>query len=127
MQNLGIAHYNLRAGRALIDELRDFYIAAVGLAVGPRPPLSSYGVWLYAGETDVLHLSEMRATEQRRSGSDLTFDHVAFHCTDAPDFEARLKSLRIEYRRAVFPESGAIQLFFRDPAGNGVELNFSPS
>lgn len=125
MENLGIAHYNLRAGRGLIEELRDFYVAAVGLRVGPRPPLNSFGVWLYAGKSDVLHLSEMRALEERRCGSDLTFDHVAFHCTGAPLFEERLTRLGITYRRAVIPESGAIQLFFRDPAGNGVELNFS--
>jgi catechol-2,3-dioxygenase len=125
MQNLGIAHYNLRAGRDLIEELRDFYVAAVGLTVGPRPPLNSFGVWLYAGATDVLHLSEMRASEQRRCGSDLTFDHVAFHCTGEQHFQERLRTLGISYRRAVIPESGAVQLFFRDPAGNGVELNFS--
>ena len=125
MQNLGIAHYNLRAGRELIDTLRDFYVAAVGLTVGPRPPLNSFGVWLYAGASDVLHLSEMRESEVRRCGSDLTFDHVAFHCTGAPLAEERLTALGIPFRRAVIPESGAVQLFFRDPAGNGVELNFS--
>lgn len=125
MENLGIAHYNIRADRELIEELRDFYVAAVGLTVGPRPPLHSFGVWLYAGKTDVLHLSEMRPSEQRRRGSDLTFDHVAFHCTDEQRFRERLTTLGISYRRAVIPESGASQLFFRDPAGNGVELNFS--
>lgn len=125
MQNLGIAHYNIRAGRELIEQLRDFYVAAVGLTVGLRPPFDSFGVWLYAGSSDVLHLSEMRASEQRRCGSDLTFDHVAFHCIDSPLFEERLATLGISYRRAVIPESGAVQLFFRDPAGNGVELNFS--
>ncbi len=125
MQNLGLAHYNIRSGRELLEQLRDFYVSVVGLTVGPRPPLSSLGVWLYAAGRDVLHLSEMRDSEQRRTGSDLTFDHVAFNCVGADLFEERLKSRGIVYRRAVVPESGNVQLFFRDPAGNGVELNFS--
>jgi catechol-2,3-dioxygenase len=119
----GIAHYNFRLNRQLMEEVRAFYEAVVGLQVGPRP-LSSFGYWLYAGKWDVLHLSEVRPDETRRIGSDLTFDHVAL---EASDWLAHVKILNdagIAFTEGVVPHSGRRQLFFRDPAGNGVELIF---
>ncbi len=46
----GFDHYNLRADRAVLDELRDFYRDVVGLAVGDRPPFRRFGYWLYSGD-----------------------------------------------------------------------------
>jgi catechol 2,3-dioxygenase-like lactoylglutathione lyase family enzyme len=126
MQNLGLAHYNIRASSDLLETLRDFYVEAIGLTVGPRAPLKSVGYWLYAGGRDVLHLSTQGPSEHRRTGSDLTFDHVAFDCRGAAGWEQRLQALGIPFRRVVIPESGHVQYFLRDPAGNGVELNFPP-
>jgi catechol 2,3-dioxygenase-like lactoylglutathione lyase family enzyme len=82
MATLGLHHYNLRAERELLDTLRDFYCATVGLQVGRRPPFQSFGYWLYAGGNAVLHLSEARPGEKRVSNVATTFDHVAFDCTD---------------------------------------------
>ena len=121
----GLAHYNIRAERALIEVLRDFYVAAVGLREGPRP-LSSFGYWLYAGEQDVLHLSETAAGNVRRSGSDLTFDHVAFACEDWPEFRDRLLQHGVGFTERGGQDNARRQVFFRDPAGNGIELSFPP-
>ncbi|MBV8380253.1 MAG: diguanylate cyclase [Paucibacter sp.] len=121
----GFAHLNLRAPRALLDALRDFYVDAVGLAPGPRPPFNSHGYWLYAGGRDVLHLSETRPGELRVPGRSHTYDHLALACDDLAGTEARLRALGIAWRRAEVPLTGQIQLFFDDPAGNGVELNFA--
>jgi catechol 2,3-dioxygenase-like lactoylglutathione lyase family enzyme len=121
----GLAHYNLRASRETIDILRDFYVSAVGLQAGYRPPFQSFGHWLYAGQQDVLHLSEARAGEARPAGAINTFDHVAFSCTGFPAYERRLRELGIRYTTAHVPLTGARQLLFSDPAGNGVELSFS--
>ena len=52
MTTLGLNHYNLRANRELLDALRDFYCTVVGLTVGERPPFSSFGYWLYAGDQE---------------------------------------------------------------------------
>lgn len=120
----GICHYNLRAPRALLDSLCSFYSSIVGLSVGPRPPLQSFGYWLYAGDKDVLHLTESRSNETRAAGTPHTFDHVAFSCSDAPAYEARLRASGISYQSDTVPSIGQFQLFFSDPAGNGVELNF---
>jgi len=125
MAVLGFAHMNLRASRALLDELRDFYVNVVGLAPGPRPPFRSFGYWLYAGGHDVLHLSEASPGEIRNTGRGLTYDHLALACDQLVATEARLRSLGISYRRAEVPMTGQSQLFFDDPAGNGVELNFA--
>ena len=125
MSVLGFAHYNLRAKRAMLDTLRDFYVQAVGLRLGARPPFDNVGYWLYVGERDVLHLSEAAPNEERPANVTNTFDHVAFSCTDMPAFEARLQALDVRYRRDHVPLTGQQQIFFVDPAGNGVELNFA--
>lgn len=125
MRNLGLNHYNLRADRPLLDALRDFYCEVVGLRVGERPPIASFGYWLYAGDQGVLHLSLARPGEAREPVAGGTFDHVAFTCTGCAGFRALLESRGIAHRVAEAPDSGLVQIFFQDPAGNGVELNFA--
>jgi catechol-2,3-dioxygenase len=125
MPTIGFAHYNLRAPRVLLEELAAFYCEVVGLAAGHRPPFESFGYWLYAGEHDVLHLSEAAPSESRPSHIASTFDHAAFTCTGLVEFERLLAQKGIQYEVASVPLTGQVQLFFRDPAGNGVELNFS--
>jgi catechol-2,3-dioxygenase len=124
MSVTGFDHYNLRAARPVLDELRDFYRDVVGLTVGERPPFRSFGYWLYSGGRPVLHLSQTADDEARASGAINTFAHAAFNCTGRAEFERRLKSLGIPYRTACVPLLDIAQLFFHDPAGNGVELQF---
>lgn len=121
----GFSHYNLRADRAMLDVLRDFYVDVVGLRSGERPPFRSFGYWLYIGEQAVLHLSEAGSLERRTAHVTGTFDHVAFECVDMAAFEARLRARAIDFRRGHVPVLDQWQLFFVDPAGNGVELNFA--
>jgi catechol-2,3-dioxygenase len=118
-------HYNLRAPRALLDDLCAFYRDVVGLTVGPRPPFRRFGYWLYAGERPVLHLGEADPLEVCNVQVTGTFNHASFDCTGKREFEARLAERGIEYRTAHVPLTGQAQLFFRDPAGNGVELQFA--
>jgi catechol 2,3-dioxygenase-like lactoylglutathione lyase family enzyme len=118
-------HYNLRAPRALLDDLCAFYRDVVGLTVGERPAFRRFGYWLYAGERPVLHLGEADAGEVCAAPVSGTFNHASFDCTGQREFEARLAASRIEYRTARVPSTGQVQLFFRDPAGNGVELSFA--
>ena len=119
-----IAHYNFRLPRALLDVVRDFYVDVVGLSLGERPAFQSIGYWLYAGEQDVLHLTEEAADDQLVAGSYLTFDHVALACTDWPTYEARLNVHGVAFIIDRVPGCGVLQVFFRDPVGNGVELIF---
>lgn len=121
---LNFSHYNLRAPRPLLDELCKFYCDIVGLKIGERPPFNTFGYWLYAGDQAVLHLSEARAGETRALNVVTTFDHVAFDCSDRSTVEQHLKLHGITFRTTIVPISNRHQIFFSDPAGNGVELNF---
>jgi len=127
MPTIGFSHYNLRAPRALLEELRDFYRDVVGLEVGQRPPFRSFGYWLYAGGYPILHLSEAGPEENRPAEPIGTFDHAAFRCSGQAEYEQELKRRGIQYRVAVVPATQQIQIFLTDPAGNGVELSFAPN
>ena len=120
----GFDHYNLRADRAVLDELRDFYRDVVGLTVGDRPPFRRFGYWLYSGDKAVLHLSLTDDGEQRSRTAVKASAHAAFNCTGRAEFEQRLKARGVAYRTAQVPLLNLAQLFFHDPAGNGVELQF---
>lgn len=124
---LALDHYNLRAPRAMLDRLRDWYRDAIGLEVGERPPFRFHGYWLYAGARPILHLSEASAGEEHPVPGAGTFDHVAFTCSGLPAMRERLDALRIPYRIADVPLTRQRQIFLADPAGNGVELNFAAS
>jgi len=121
----GIGHANLRAPAAMIERLRRLYIEVVGLTEGPRPQFrsGSHGYWLYAGSTDVLHLSIARDNAPL-SKSNGAFNHLAFACDDLTATRARLDAARIPYKVDVVDEREQVQLFLTDPAGMGVELTF---
>lgn len=121
----GLDHYNLRASREMLDTLRLFYRDVVGLQDGPRPPFASFGYWLYAGGHPVLHLSESRAGESRPANTANTFDHAAFQCADFEATVVALDAANIRHSVQAVPATAVRQIFLTDPAGNGVELNFS--
>jgi catechol 2,3-dioxygenase-like lactoylglutathione lyase family enzyme len=118
-------HYNLRAPRALLDDLCAFYRDVVGLTVGERPPFRRFGYWLFAGAHPVLHLGEAGEGDVCDEDVEGTFNHASFICTNRPEFERRLAERDIAYRVARVPLTRQVQLFFHDPAGNGVELCFA--
>lgn len=124
MPAIGLNHYNLRAPRELLEALRVFYCDVVGLKVGERPPFANFGYWLYAGENPVLHLTESKADKAPNVGDTSAFDHAAFTCTGRQAFELLLNQRGIKFSIGHVPQSEQVQIFFKDPAGNGVELNF---
>jgi glyoxylase I family protein len=125
MPTIGLNHYNLRAPTELLTQLKEFYCEVVGLELGQRSPLSGSGYWLYAGGQDVLHLSLAGPEEVRLTHVVTTIDHIAFTCTERPEIESRLKRYGIPFESFHTPEASRFQIFFKDPAGNGVELNFT--
>ena len=52
-------HCAIRTTR--LEETRRFYVDALGLEVGARPPLTVPGYWLYADGRPVVHLIECGA------------------------------------------------------------------
>lgn len=118
-------HFNIRVPVAHLGPVRDFYVSIVGLVEGERPPFRFAGHWLYAGEHPVLHLMAAKEGEElrRESGS---IDHVAFACSDYDATCRHLQDRGIAFRTSTVPGTPQRQIFFRDPVGNGIELNFSP-
>jgi catechol 2,3-dioxygenase-like lactoylglutathione lyase family enzyme len=115
-------HFTINTDR--LEETRAFY-AELGLTPGPRPNFGGIdGLWLYSAEgKPVLHVIERASLPEQRRG---VLDHMAFFSTDlqgAIDW-ARAKGLRCRLNRA--PEPFNIwQIFFFDPNGAEVELDFS--
>lgn len=118
-----IEHINIRAAQPLLDELRDFYCALFALRVGFRPKSPIRGYWLYGeGDRPWIHLAV--SDEPVVPGSNGCLDHIAFQMTGLREIIERLKSLGVEYTTDGFEEIGMTQLFFSDPAGVGLEINF---
>ena len=120
----GIDHYNLRSDEKMIETLKDFYINIVGLNLGHRPPFKSKGYWLYAKEKDVLHLSSSKDNIKNLIDVSSTLDHVSFSAIDKIFFITVLQKNNIIFKERFIPEIEIEQLFFKDPAGNGIELIF---
>ena len=121
----GINHYNLRATPEIIENLKKFYIEIVGLKLGHRPPFNNGGYWLYANDKDVLHLSFSKNDITNELHVSSTFDHMAFTAENEMDHINVLKENNIDFIIREVPEIGTRQIFFKDPAGNGIELIFS--
>ena len=119
-----INHYNLRSEFKMMEILKNFYIEVVGLEMGTRPPFKSNGFWLNAGKKDVLHLSETKKNDENPVNIKNTFDHMAFTAVDKDKYIKILKEREIEFYLRSVPEIGTEQIFFKDPAGNAIELIF---
>ena len=96
----------------------------MGLKLGHRPPFKSKGYWLYAKEKDVLHLSSSKDNIKNLIDVSSTLDHVSFSAIDKIFFITVLQKNNIIFKERFIPEIEIEQLFFKDPAGNGIELIF---
>ncbi|MEO1956540.1 MAG: VOC family protein [Methylophilaceae bacterium] len=118
-----INHVNFRTDRETMRKLRDFYCDIIGLTIGKRVASTSYGYWLYIGDNDVVHLAGYKTPEPPPLHVHGPFDHVSFTFTDMPAMEKHLKVNKVVYTTRILA-SGVRQINMKDPAGNGVELNF---
>lgn len=116
-------HINIRAPMELLQEVKAFYCNLLELREGARPDFGGRGYWLYAEGQAVLHLSEGGGRHSNLSRGYL--DHVAFRATGLEAMVGRLESAGVEYHSSYIPELDLSQVFFADPAGNGLEVNFS--
>jgi catechol 2,3-dioxygenase-like lactoylglutathione lyase family enzyme len=107
-----------------LAETRSFYTEVLGLSEGARPALGFPGVWLYAEGRPVLHVIAGRPLPPDPKG---VLDHMAFTATGLADVAMRLRAANVRYDLRRQPQSGVWQLFFFDPNGARVELDFDPS
>jgi len=117
-----LQHVNIRC--ADVHRSRDFYVNAIGLREGDRPPFASIGYWLYAGHVPVIHIVQRRAGDTVRFSGGGAIDHVAFRGVDLEGTRVQLRAGSVAFEEAVVPRDGAVQLFVVDPDGVKIELNF---
>ena len=117
-----------------MEATRDFYVHALGMAVGPRPPLEFPGYWCYVGETPCIHIAEWASyavwTKQvgipvsSRAVGTGPVDHIAFNASGFDEMRERLRARGLAPAENLLDEIGLRQLFFYDPNGVPIELNF---
>ncbi len=105
-----------------------FYREHLDLAPGARPPFTFPGAWLYAdggkGSDAILHVIAGVGKERLVKG---VIDHMAFTGRGLAAAVAKLKTKGLDYELRKLPAYGTWQLFFFDPNGAKVEIDFDPA
>lgn len=122
MNVTGMNHFTILARD--IEETRRFYSGILGLKEGYRPDMGFPGIWFYVGEQWVLHVVAGRKMPDPPAG---VIDHMAFSATGLAATVERLKANGIDYRLSRQTGTNVWQIFFNDPNGAKVELDFDPS
>ena len=119
-------HFTILTGD--LEATKDFYTDIVGLTVGDRPPLAFDGYWLYCGGIPTVHLIYNRKGDKPLPARPETgrLDHIAFASTGLKEMRSKLQQHRIEFEERVLPRMNMTQLFYRDPDGIAIEMNFPP-
>jgi catechol 2,3-dioxygenase-like lactoylglutathione lyase family enzyme len=100
-----------------------FYGEVLGLVAGDRPDLGFPGAWLYAGDRPILHIVGGRGRDSLKPG---VIDHIAFSATGLAATLATLAARNVEHICRQQAGSGVWQVFFFDPNGARIELDFAP-
>ncbi len=104
-----------------LDATLAFYCDLLGLRSGQRPPFNFPGAWLYSGSQAVLHVVAGRELPAQAAG---VIDHMAFSAQGLASTVEQLRAKGIDHDLRRLPGNGQCQLFFHDPDGARVELDF---
>ena len=130
-----IEHFLLAADD--IDATRDWYARVLGMKSGPHPDFGFPVHWMYAGEVDVVHIgpSAKKAGENQkkylgRTSQDTgagtgAIDHIAFRATGLRAMLQVLQEQKIPFSKRRANGQALFQLFFYDPNGVKIELNYA--
>jgi catechol 2,3-dioxygenase-like lactoylglutathione lyase family enzyme len=127
----GMEHFTILT--AELDRTVAFYRELLGLEPGWRPAFPFPGAWLYCNDRAdgtgdgtrghaILHVVAGRTPPNPPAG---VIDHMAFAATGLKVTVARLDAGGIAYDLRRLPGAGPWQLFFHDPNGARVELDFA--
>jgi catechol 2,3-dioxygenase-like lactoylglutathione lyase family enzyme len=121
MQIQRMDHFTIVTDR--LDETLAFY-ALLGLHAGNRPDFGLPGAWLYAAEQPILHVIGVTHMPEPRRGA---LDHMAYRAQGLLATAQLLEERGIAHRIIRTPAPFRMwQLFFVDPNGVDVELDFDP-
>jgi len=133
-------HYSIRTTD--LDKTIRFYTEVIGFVSGPRPPFKFPGCWLYNGadtfgiSNGVVHVIGIDPNDPQGLIEYLgdkdpaalegggAVDHIAFYCTDLAGLYERARKAEVPFRERTVPSLDIHQVFFEDPSGVTLELNF---
>jgi catechol 2,3-dioxygenase-like lactoylglutathione lyase family enzyme len=120
-----------------LDATRDWYARVLGMKPGPHPDFGFPVHWMYIGDTDVVHIGPsarmagenqkkyLGRTSQPSEAGTGAIDHIAFRATGLRQMMQHLKAEGIEFRQRRANGQALFQLFFHDPNGIKIELNYA--
>jgi catechol 2,3-dioxygenase-like lactoylglutathione lyase family enzyme len=119
-----------------IDATRDWYARVLGMTSGPHPDFGFPVHWMYVGGADVVHIGPsakmageiqkkyLGRTSQGGAQGTGAIDHIAFRATGLKDMLRHLRAEGVAFSQRRANGQALFQLFFHDPNGIKIELNF---
>ena len=119
-----------------IDATRDWYARVLRLRAGPHPDFGFPVHWMYEGERDLIHIGpsaknagEIQRKYLGRTSGDAgqgtgAIDHIAFGATGLREMLEHLRAEGVSYANRRASGQAVFQVFFLDPNGIKIELNF---
>ena len=118
MAILSLQHVNIATTD--LQKTVDFYVELLGMTKGDRPPVQLPGAWILSGDDPIVHLISSDILPGNTTG----LDHIALEADDFEGTTARLEAKGIQFVTVDTPERSLKQVFFFDPNGVRLELNF---
>ena len=115
-------HVNIRTRQ--LDVLISWYTDVLGMRSGDRPDFKFPGAWMYLGDHAPVHLVGVEGDPGVGSESTLKLEHFAFSGSGRQDFEDRLNTRDIAFKRIEIPSFGVVQVNLWDPDGNHIHVDF---
>lgn len=120
MALVGLSHYSLRLTPDAVEKTAAFYTDVLGFTRGYRPPFKFPGVWLYAGDSPLVHLI---GTADRDKPADTgRLDHIAIEAKGIAEMRAHLGARGVVFEERHVPATNLHQIFVHDPNGIQIEL-----
>ena len=118
---------------------RDWYARILGMTSGPHPDFGFPVHWMYLGNVDVVHIGPsaraageiqkkyLGRTSQDTGAGTGALDHIAFRATGLRAMLEHLRAERVPFSQRRANGQALFQLFFHDPNGIKIELNYASS
>ncbi len=125
-------HYFVRCND--LERSKNWYCKALGFEEMPRPPFPFKGYWLGVNGKIQIHMGQhgidhselyyIGTPKDAATSNSGVVDHIAFLADKPDEFRRRFESMKIEYRSRLLKDFDLYQMFFKDPDGLTIELNF---
>jgi len=122
-----------------IDATRDWYARVLGMTSGPHPDFGFPVHWMYLGKVDIVHIgpsAKMAGENQKKylgrtsQGGTVgtgAIEHIAFRATGLRQMLEHLRAEKVPLSQSRANGQALFQLFFFDPNGIKIELNYDAS